>query len=222
MELIEEFRNDFSNLNHMDYYDDQIKKISNHEFYNDEITNESGLRPCYASYLFGLQEEYDGILYKRTKQEVLLLKVNSVCQLIHDNILTLAEQYHIKLYESECTNSNILRALAQDHSIYSYNRKDGFGRSIQFPLFTIDGNIYNFSGYGEVEGIFKIIEDCLMIKINIQNIKCTFSPEYQLPFSRELEWLSRHSKKYGPRDYQIYTEKLHDAFNTIERFIDLQ
>ena len=184
-----------------------------------EVCQETEFDEFGKLYLFGLQEEYDAILYKRSPQETLLVKEDVVCNLIKGETISQMKRLRIKLYESECSNSNIITELLENHAIYGYKRKDGFGRLISFPVFRINEDINN-------ERYIDKIENCRMLKINTEPIDCSMLNTESLiqldSFEKGIKKYKDDKKQSGSRHYRTLEKELSNALNEVDRFCDLK
>lgn len=202
------------------YYNQPFSEVKTN---SAEISREDSLGKFGKMWLFGLQEQYEGILFKRDEQETLLVRQDVICHLLREKIIEYGEKKSSPLPPSQCTDGNILEKLAASHTIYGYKRVDGFRKSLHFPVFSINNDYAdNDSPYGYIY----ISNEYSMIKINTDEIECSHLYTSTICGVKDFNEMARKfddcRRNYGRSIFKEELNTLRDDLNKMDRHIDLK
>lgn len=155
-----------------DYYYDNLPLITA-EADPSETSREESLGDFGKICLFGIQEQYDGILFKRDESETLLVRTDVICRLLREKIIEYNEKNPSPLPPSQYTDASILEKLADSQTIYGYKRNDGFRKIINFPVFSVNDN---YANENPPDDYIYISDEYSMVKINTDEFKCSRHP----------------------------------------------
>lgn len=185
------------------------------------ISSEKPLDLHSTFYLFGMEKEYNGILFKREQRETLLVRKDILCTMIENKMFSYAKKYNINFLKSQFTDTDILTGLSESHAICGYHRKDGaFNKIINFPEYFLDDNhIANGTRY-------LCSRSCQMLKINIDEIAYTCLRPAPITtmenFYEKSEKILKDRSIRGVSHYTQIKNNMKDAFSEIGRFVDLK
>lgn len=186
------------------------------------ISREDDVGNFGRMWLFGMQEDYDGILFKRDESETLLVRKDVICRLLREKIIEYNKKNPPILYPSQYTDVSILAKLTDSGTIYGYKRDDGFRKIINFPVFSINDNYLDKnSSYGYIY----ISDEYSMVKINTDEIKCSNLPTSTIC---DLENFNKMAEKFmasrsnGRNSFKDAANALQSAFRETDRYVDLK
>lgn len=138
----------FEALDNSNYYEYIRENIKNGAciIERGESTRESMLEGVKALLL---SMDCSGVLLQMQGEEVLLLKIDAICNQIREKIEANADKWYIKYYDSDYTEEKILGNLMMEQWIYTHKRDDGcFDKIIKYPQYGIgedeDGNFKTY------------------------------------------------------------------------------
>ena len=202
-----------------DYYIDNEIIFQTYGSDTSGISSEENVGRFGKMWLFGMQDEFDGILFKRDEQETLLVKTGIICNILRKKIIEYNKKNPPILQPSQYTDAGILARLTEGRSVYGYKRKDGFQKIINFPVYSIC-NDYNPDKY------IYLKEECRMIKINTDDIKCScLNATIISDLKSFLNLAKRFVNCQRQRGRHFCSEELkafHNAIREMDRYIDLK
>lgn len=205
-----------------DYYTNNQLLIRTAALNPTETSREDGLGLLGSMWLFGMQKDYDGILFKRDEAETLLIKKDVICRLLKEKIIEYNEKNPPILYPSQYTDVSILAKLADSRTIYGYKRDDGFRKIIKFPIFSINDNYTNEDSPDYIHNS----AECDMVKINTDEIKCSHLSTSTIcsleDFYHMAEKFWDFKNHYGKGAIRKSSNTLQSALREMDRHIDLK
>ena len=205
-----------------DYYYDNLPLITA-EADPSEISREESLGNFGKIWLFGIQEQYDGILFKRDESETLLVRTDVICRLLREKIIEYNEKNSSPLPPSQYTDASILEKLADSQTIYGYKRNDGFRKIINFPAFSTNEN---YADENSPDGYIYVSDEYSMVKINTDEIKCSHLSTSTICGLEDFNEMADKfiDSKYhnGRRVFKEEAKALQNALSKIDLHVDLK
>ena len=207
----------FEALDNSNYYEDikEYIKDGNCIIERGESTRESMLEGAKALLL---SMDCSGVLLQMQGEEVLLLKIDAICNQIREKIEANADKWYVKYYDSDYTEEKILGNLMMEQWIYTHKRDDGcFDKIIKYPQY----------GIGEDEdGNFKIYLKKLhrVVKINSKGKLDTmhFDMLSIETIRKELPTIRKWQFHMGAIERKKITEDLEKVLKEMNKLIDLK
>ena len=204
-------------LENSDYYE-EIREYINEGVYtieHGESTREGMVEGVKAILL---SMDYSGVLLQMQDEEVLLLKIDAICNKIREKIEANASKWYVKCFDSDYTEEKILGNLMMEQWIYTHKRDDGcFDKIIKYPQY----------GIGEDDnGKIKIDLHKLHRVVKINDKRKDKSIKLEMlsieKIRKELPAIRKSQLYMGANERKKITKDLEKVLKEMNKLIDLK